>query len=141
MEIEFDLGVNVMADSIQQSVVFKAKANRIYDILIDSKEFAAFTGGKAAKIDPTAGGAFSVFDGMITGRNVELLPAKRIVQAWRAGNWDEGVYSIVRFDLAGEGTGARLTLTHVGFPEEHRPHLASGWQARYFEPMQAYLSK
>jgi len=128
-----------MTNAIQQSAVFKAKAKRLYDILLDSKEFAAFTGGKEARIDPAAGGAFSMFDGMISGRNVDLVPAKRIVQAWRVGNWDEGVYSIVRFDIADEGTGARLTVTHVGFPEEHRPHLTSGWQARYFEPMAAYL--
>ena len=129
-----------MTNAIQQSVVFKAKPKRLYDILLDSKEFTAFTGGREATIEPTAGGAFSMFGGMISGRNVELLPAKRIVQAWRAGNWDEGVYSIVRFDLADEGTGARLTVTHVGFPEDHRAHLAKGWREQYFEPIGKYLA-
>src|SRR5450631_3812710 len=112
-----------MAENIQQTVAYNAKAKRIYDILLDSTEFAAFTGGKAATIDPKAGGAFSMFGGMIEGRNVELVPGKRIVQAWRAANWAEGAYSIVRFDLTGEGDGAKLTLTHAGFPAEHREHL------------------
>jgi activator of HSP90 ATPase len=129
-----------MAESIQQSVVYKAKAERLYDILLDSKEFAAFTGGREANIEPTPGGAFSMFGGHITGRNVELVPGKRIVQAWRAVNWPEGTYSIVRFDLADEGSGARLTLTHTGYPEEHHAHLASGWQAQYFDPLRAYLA-
>jgi uncharacterized protein YndB with AHSA1/START domain len=132
-------GASTMTDGIHRSVTYKGKPQRIYDILLDSKEFAAFTGGKEARIDAQAGGAFSMFGGMITGRNVELVPATRIVQAWRAGNWPEGAYSIVRFDLADEGAGARLTLTHFGFPEEHRAHLTEGWTKMYLDPLGKYL--
>ena len=127
-----------MADKIEQSVTFNAKPARLYDILLDSEQFSAFTGAPAS-IEAVAGGAFSTFGGMIAGRNVELAPGKRIVQAWRVGNWPEGVYSIVRFDLAGDNAGARLTLSHTGFPEDHRVHLESGWHARYWEPLRAYL--
>lgn len=127
-----------MATDIHQSITFKAKATRLGDILLDSAQFAKVT-GMAATIEPLAGGAFSTFGGMIVGRTVELVPGKRIVQAWRVGNWPEGVYSIVRFDLADEGAGGLLTLTHSGFPEEHRTHLESGWHARYWEPLKTYL--
>jgi hypothetical protein len=34
-------------------------------------------------------------------RNLELVPAKHVVQAWRSQAWPEGVYSIVNFELAG----------------------------------------
>ena len=128
-----------MPASIVQDVTFKAKPARIYDILLDSKSFSAATGGRAATIEPTEGGAFSTFGGMISGRTIELVPGKRIVQAWRVGNWPDGVYSVVRYDLASEGPGTRLTLTHCAFPEEHREHLASGWHAQYWEPLRAYL--
>jgi len=130
-----------MVDGIRLSNSYQASARRLYDILLDSKEFSAFTGGKAASIEPTAGGAFTMFGGMISGRTIDLVPGRRIVQAWRAGNWDEGAYSIVRFDFADEGTGARLTLTHSGFAEEHRSHLTSGWSANYFDPLRAYLGQ
>jgi activator of HSP90 ATPase len=127
-----------MTANIHQSIVFKAKATRLSGLLTDSEKFSAIT-GMPASIEAAAGGAFSTFGGMITGRTVELFPGKRIIQAWRVGNWPEGVYSIVRFDLADEGEGGRLTLTHSGFPEEHRAHLESGWHARYWEPLKAYL--
>jgi uncharacterized protein YndB with AHSA1/START domain len=75
---------------------------RIYEILLDSKQFAAFT-GMLANIDPAAGGAFSMFGRVIMGRNIELIPNQRIVQAWRPTRWDPGVYSIVKFELKTAG--------------------------------------
>jgi activator of HSP90 ATPase len=54
---------------LHQEVDFKATPQRIHEILLDSKQFAAFT-GMPAEIDPKAGGAFSMFGGLIVGRNV-----------------------------------------------------------------------
>jgi len=54
-----------MTDSVHRNASYNAKAQRIYDILLDSKEFAAFTGGKEANIEARAGGAFSMFGGMM----------------------------------------------------------------------------
>jgi activator of HSP90 ATPase len=56
-------------------------------------------GGKPTEISREAGGTFALFGGYITGRHVELVPNERIVQAWRAGGWDPGVYSIAKFEL------------------------------------------
>ena len=90
-------------------------------------------------ISREAGGAFSAFDGYITGRNVELVPNQRIVQAWRAGSWDAGVYSIVRFELKPQGSGTRLIMDHDGFPEGARESLESGWKEHYWQPLSKYL--
>jgi activator of HSP90 ATPase len=79
-----------MGNVIRQEVVLEANPKRIYETLLDAKRFSEFTGGAPAAIASEAGGAFSCFNGMITGRNVELIPNQRIVQAWRAGNWPEG---------------------------------------------------
>jgi activator of HSP90 ATPase len=128
-----------MADAIEQEVVFKASPKRVYDALLDSKQFSEFSGGAPAEISRDPGGAVSCFGGMITGRNIELIPNQRIVQAWRAGNWPEGVYSIVKFELKAQGSDAKLTLHHAGFPEGSRAHLESGWHKMYWEPLKKYL--
>jgi hypothetical protein len=39
---------------------------------------------------PQSRGAFNTFGGLIEGRNVELIPNRRIVQAWRPAHWDPG---------------------------------------------------
>jgi activator of HSP90 ATPase len=129
-----------MADAIQQEVIFKASPKRVYDALLDSKSFSEFSGGAPAEISRDPGGTLSCFGGMITGRNVELIPNQRIVQAWRAGNWPEGVYSIVKFELTTQGSDTKLTLHHAGYPEGNRDHLESGWRKMYWEPLQKHLA-
>jgi uncharacterized protein YndB with AHSA1/START domain len=125
--------------SIEQQVTFDALPQQVFDALTQAKQFSAFSGGAPADIDARAGGAFKCFGGMISGRNVELLPGRRLVQAWRAGNWEEGVYSIVRFELASEGQQTRLVFSQSGHPAAQEPHLAEGWPKMYWEPLARHL--
>ncbi len=127
------------AAPIHQEVDFAANPQSIYSALLDSKKFAAFTGAPA-DIHPEVGGAFSCFGGIISGRNIELVPNERIVQAWRVAAWPAGVYSIVKFELKAQGSGTRLIFDHSGFPDGTREHLEAGWKARYWDPLQKYLA-
>src|SRR5689334_12475725 len=100
------------AESIHQEVVFKASRERVYRALTDSKQFEHVVhlsdamktrmppGAPPTRISPEVGGAFSTFGGLIVGRNIELVPNQRIVQAWRPAYWKPGVYSIAKFELA-----------------------------------------
>jgi activator of HSP90 ATPase len=124
---------------LHQEVVFKASPHRIYEILLDSKQFAAFT-GLPAEINREAGGAFTMFGGLIVGRNIELVPDQRIVQAWRPANWDPGDYSIVKFQLKDEGSQTRVILDHTGFHEGDFGHLDPGWKMRYWDPLEKFLA-
>lgn len=130
---------NPNSSSIHQEIDFKANAGRIYRALLDSKQFAAFT-GSPAEIQPDPGATFTCFAGRIMGRHIELKPDQRIVQAWRVDSWPDGVYSIVKFELKSQGTGTRLILDHAGYPEGSGEHLASGWKMRYWEPLEKYLA-
>jgi activator of HSP90 ATPase len=118
--------------NIHQEVTFSAPPSRVYEALVDTKKFAAVTGAPASG-DPAEGGAFSAFGGHITGRNVELVPGARVVQAWRAKTWPAGVYSIVRFELTADGSGTRLVFDQEGHPGDQGEHLAKGWHANYWE--------
>jgi len=129
-----------MSAHIHQEVMFKANPKRVYEALTDAKQFSKFTGDAPTEISAEAGGAFSCFGGMIVGRNLELLPNRRIVQAWRVGNWEPGVYSIIRFEFKEQSDGTRLVLDHTGFPEDNRDHLDAGWASNYWEPLKKYLA-
>jgi activator of HSP90 ATPase len=139
------------AESIHQEPVFKASPKRIYEALMDSKQFdkviqlsgvmqSMHLGDKPTEISREAGGAFQLFGGYITGRNVELVPNRRIVQAWRAGGWAPGVYSIAKFELVEQGAGTRIVFDHTGFPKGDADHLASGWKAHYWGPLEKLLA-
>ena len=124
--------------TIYQEVDFNAPPARIYEILLDAKQFSAFT-KDTAEIRAEAGGAFRLFGGRIEGRNIELVTNQRIVQAWRPAAWPAGVYSIVRFELVTSGSGTRIVFDHTGFPEENGEHLNEGWPRNYWQPLRSYL--
>ncbi len=128
-----------MSGAIHQEVVFKASPEQIYEALTNEKEHAAFTGAPA-EIDRDPGGAFSCYGGQVVGRNIEMVPNKRIVQAWRVANWDAGVYSIVKVELEEQGAETKVALDHLGFAEAQQEHLDGGWHARYWDPLRQYLS-
>ena len=139
------------AESIHQEVSFKATPQRVYGALTDAKQFeqvvqlsdAAKTmirpGSPPAQISKEVGGTFAVFGGLIVGRQLELVPGVRIVQAWRPAYWDPGVYSIVKFELKAEGAGTKLTLDHRGFPDGDAKSLLDGWSKNYWVPLAKFL--
>jgi len=124
--------------SLHQEVAIHASPQRIYDALLSSKQFAAIS-GVPAEISAKDGGALSMFDKQITGRNIELVPGIRIVQAWRPGSWGPGVYSIVKFEFKANGDKTTVILDHSGFPEGDYESLGGGWDSHYWKPLQAYF--
>ena len=121
--------------TLQQELQFSASPQRVYETLVDADAFSAISGGAPTAIDSTAGGEFSCFGGMIHGRTIEAIPGERLVQAWRAKPWPEGVYSIVRMEFEAAGEGSALRLVHAGFPEGQAEHLAKGWHQNYWQPL------
>lgn len=146
-----DEEISHTGEAIHQEPVFKASRKRVYEALIDTRQFDQVVqlsgamkdmapGSKPTEISREVGGAFSLFGGYITGRQIELVPNERIVQAWRVGRWDPGVYSIAKFELVEQGSGTRIVFDHTGFPKGEAEHLASGWKSHYWEPLAKLLA-
>jgi activator of HSP90 ATPase len=139
------------AESIHQETSFKASRKRVYEALTDTKQFdkvihlsddmkSMAPGATPTEISREVGGAFALFGGHIIGRQVELVPNEQIVQAWRVEGWEPGVYSIARFELTEQGSGTRIIFDHTGFPKGLAEHLAAGWKAHYWEPLEKFLA-
>ena len=139
--------------AIHQQVSFAADAGRVYQALTVADRFdqvvrrsaAMATIGPSLKANPTrldahAGGAFTLFGGYIRGFNLELVPGKLLLQAWRSESWPAGLSSIARFELSAKGAQTLLTFDHAGFPNDQADHLAVGWHVNYWEPLRHVLS-
>jgi len=146
-----DNGVSHSAEAIHQEVLFKASRKRVYEALTETKQFDKIIdlsgamktmslGTAPTEIGREVGGAFKLFGGHILGRQVELVPDVRIVEAWRVIDWDPGIYSIARFELAEQGAGTKLVFDHTGFPQGWGAHLAEGWNSHYWEPLAKFLA-
>jgi uncharacterized protein YndB with AHSA1/START domain len=99
-----------MCKTIKQRVKLKADPATVYDLLADSRKLTALT-GRQAIISRKIGGTFTIGESDVTGINVDLVPGRRIVQAWRHRRFPEGIFSM-----------AAVTLTRAR-EFEYRPFL------------------
>lgn len=147
-----DEEISRAAEVIHQEPVFNANPKRVYDALTDTRQFdkiieiggskkSPALGTEPTQISDQVGGAFVLFGGHIIGRHIVLVPSQRIVQAWRVVDWEEGVYSIARFELKESGAGTKILFDHTGFPNGLAAHLADGWKLHYWEPLRNFLSQ
>lgn len=89
--------------------------------------------GVTATVEPVPGGLFrfaASTEDVMSGRFVELVPARRLVFTW---GWEGGRHlppgsSRVEITLAAERGGTRLGLYHRGLVPEVRGKHGAGWQ-------------
>jgi len=130
-----------MCKTIKQRVHFKAAPGTIYEMLADSRVRSAVTRQKA-DISQKVGGPFTSDNGRVTGVNVDLVPGKRIVQAWRRRDFPEGVFSMAAVTLAPTPTGGtELVLTHRGVPKALIPDTEEQWRDVYWARMKEWIDK
>ncbi len=126
--------------TVRQSVTFRAEPHVVYEMLMDSRKHARFTGEKAS-ISRKVGGKFTAHSGYISGINLELVPGKKIVQSWRGSDWPEGHFSRVTFSLEKVKEGTRLVFRHSGVPEDQYEDINQGWRDYYWKPLRDMVQK
>ncbi|RDX67701.1 Activator of 90 kDa heat shock protein ATPase-like 1, partial [Mucuna pruriens] len=130
--------------SISLTERFNCRARDLYEILMDENRWKGFTQSNA-RISKEVGGEFAIFDGSVTGTNLELQEAKLIVQRWRFGSWNDGVQSTVRLVFEEPEPGVTVVkLTHSDVPEEDKYGNATvventerGWRDLIFQRIRA----
>jgi activator of HSP90 ATPase len=126
--------------SIRQTATFDASPDQIYNLIMDEKKHAAFTGSRAT-MSTKPNGKFSVFDGYCQGYNIELVKGKKIVQAWHFAEdgWPDDHYSICNFELEKVGDKTRLRFNQTNIPEHKVASLKEGWKQFYWDAIKIYL--
>ena len=101
---------------IEQTVFFKAPPGAVYDALLDAGKHSEFTGSRATTSDK-AGEEFEAWDGYISGKNIELVRNKKIVQEWKTTEWPRGYPpSLLELTLAAKKGGTELKMVQTKVP-------------------------
>jgi activator of HSP90 ATPase len=130
-----------MTPVIEQTVSFNATPAKLYELFMNSAKHSAAT-GMPAKVSRKVGGKWSAFGGMILGKNLLLIPNRRIVQAWRSSEWkkaDPDSLLVVGFEKAA-GSDTTVHLVHVGVPSYDHQGVTQGWVKFYWDPWKVYLA-
>ena len=130
-----------MPEQIKISAIFPVKPKRIYNAWINSKEHSAMTGSKATA-SSKVGGKFTAWDKYISGKNLELVANRRILQSWRSTEFPaDHLDSYLLIKLKDAGSGTKVTLVHSEIPDGTGAAYRKGWKDFYFTPMQKYFAK
>src|SRR6185436_18575775 len=130
-----------MAKTITQKVTFKnTTCKDCYDLYMNAKKHSEVTGG-AVKISDKEGTPFDVYDGYITGKNLQLNKNKLIVQSWHGSDWEPGeIDSTLILLFEQKGNSVIAYVTHANLPDEHADSIDKGWYTYYWEPWKNYLA-
>ena len=128
--------------SFEQDIKIKGTPHEIYEVFMDAKKHSKLTESKA-KVSREIGGSFSIFEGALSGKNVELIQDKKIVQTWRSEgeNWPKGYYSTITLVLEPDDKETLIKFTHVDIPEASYESVKEGWDTYYWEPLKEMLEK
>jgi uncharacterized protein YndB with AHSA1/START domain len=113
--------------SFKKYYIIPATPEEIYKALTTEITIRLWT-GDSVEIDPQEGGEFSLWDGSINGRFIELIPDKKIVQEWYFGDEEQ---SIVTIKLHEHKKGTSFEVNHINIPDEAYEEIVEGWDNEY----------
>lgn len=86
--------------------------------------------GEEAIMSTELDSEFSLWNGSITGKNIEFDTNKKIVQQWYFGEQEEK--SIVTIKLHEDPKGTSVELRHTNIPDGDYDDIVEGWNEAYF---------
>jgi activator of HSP90 ATPase len=85
--------------------------------------------GYPAIMSTEPGSEFSLWEGDITGRNIEFIPDKKVIQEWYFG--DQHEKSIVTITIIPDRESSMVTVEHTNIPDGEFDDIAEGWREYY----------
>jgi activator of HSP90 ATPase len=85
--------------------------------------------GYPAIMSTEPGSEFSLWEGDITGKNLEFIQDKKIVQEWYFG--DQQLKSIVTITITPDRENSVVTVEHTNIPDNEFDDIAEGWREYY----------
>ena len=85
--------------------------------------------GEEAEMSTEPGSEFSLWEGSISGKNLEFEKGRKIVQQWY---FDQEEPSIVTIILHPHKKGTSAELKHTNIPDEDYDNIVEGWNEAYF---------
>jgi len=122
--------------NIRKTYHIKATPEHIFTALTNPLTIEMWSGSPAI-MEAVPGTEFSLWDGEITGLNLEFEQDKMIKQEWYFEG--ESEKSIVTITIQPEGKDTRVEMLHTGIPDDAFENILEGWDRYYFKPLKQLL--
>lgn len=125
-----------MKKILEQTYTIHASKEVVWEALTDQKHIELWS-GSPAQMNDEEGSVFSLWNGDIHGKNLEVTDHDELVQEWYSEDWKEP--SKVTFTLSPSGNKTVVHLLHEDIPEEDYESIDDGWKEYYMGPLQEYI--
>jgi activator of HSP90 ATPase len=123
--------------SFSKLFVINAEAEDVYAALTNPVTIAIWSGYPAImKAEP--GEEFSLWEGDITGRILEAVTNKKIVQEWYFGDQEEA--SVATIILKRDNGNTSVTVDHTNIPDDDFANISEGWREYIMGAIQKFLN-
>ena len=95
--------------------------------------------GSEAEMSTVPGSEFSLWEGSISGRNIEFIENRKIVQQWYFG--DQSEESVVTIILHPDQKGTSVELKHTNIPDADFENIKEGWDDSYFAALKDFFEE
>lgn len=115
--------------TFQKAFKINAEPSDVYSALTNPVTIELWSGYPAV-MSEEPGSGFSLWEGDITGTNLEFIRNRKVVQEWDFG--DQKERSIVTITIKPDGENSEVTVEHTNIPDDDFADIAQGWREYYF---------
>jgi activator of HSP90 ATPase len=118
--------------------IIPASPGEVYLALTNANTIHLWS-GELAEMSTEPGSEFSLWEGSITGKNIEFEEGHKITQQWYFG--DQPEESIVTIKLHPHQQGTSAELKHTNIPDSDYDDIVEGWTHAYFGALQEFYEE
>jgi len=132
--------------TLKSSATFDVPASVLYKTFLDSGDLSRMTRSQAT-VEGRVSGEWTIFNGSVRGKILELHQDRRIVQTWKFANWNDTDESkvVISFVLQGPAC-TTISVEQTGVPSHDRygnpdqeALCLNGWEDKYWSGMSKIL--
>ena len=114
-----------------------AEPSDVYSALTNPHTIELWSGYPAV-MSTEPGSEFSLWEGDITGKNLEFIQDKKVKQEWYFG--EQTTESIVTISITPDRENSLVTVEHTNIPDDEFDNIAEGWREYYFDAISNFFN-
>lgn len=130
----------VLVRDLCHTIFFEtAVPHQLYENLMDAGRMVRYTRSKC-ELNRGVGAEFSLLDGQVSGKNIELITDKKITQLWRCSDWPAQHHSTVTIELKRVPGGTDLAFAQVNVPVDSYSKTVDLWDRQFWRKIRREIS-
>ncbi len=126
--MDFNFLKSISMKTFKKSFKINAEPSDIYSAITNPFTIELWSGYPAVMTaEPES--EFSLWEGDITGKNLEFVQDKKVVQEWYFGDQQEK--SIVTITISPDRENSLVTVEQSNIPDDEFNDIAEGWREYY----------